>query len=64
MSYSVPCLDCGKSHEQCAPCYPLTCCVACGKPHGLRDGDTGSEREIERLCEHCFDRITRKKGAS
>lgn len=30
-------------------------CSVCGKPHGLSELDAGSEREVRRLCESCYE---------
>ncbi len=30
-------------------------CSVCYNPHRLMDDDAGSQREIERLCQRCYD---------
>jgi len=35
--------------------YKGTWCIQCGRPHGLIESDAGSDREIMRLCESCYD---------
>jgi len=40
---------------------PLAC-RRCGKPRRLRDEDAGTEREVARLCEDCFEQTNQKEG--
>lgn len=39
----------------------LLLCTICKKPHGLRDEDAGSSREMMRVCESCYDNVKKTK---